>query len=214
MQLQPSCVECGAPAAKDPRGADLYRKFCSDECMRRHNNRKYRRRLPPLASRPTKNCAYCGAEFVAKSRDRQYCYDGWCRQYAYAERKANGESRVGPRTVRCDGCLTEFETVRPEARWCSKQCANRHWGNVRARQRPNPSVADYTDLEIFQRDGWVCHLCGDLVNPKYDRTHPEGATIDHIVPVARGGLDVASNVATAHWRCNLAKGCGAVTPPT
>jgi len=37
------------------------------------------------------------------------------------------------------------------------------------------------------------------------RTDPLGATIDHVVPLSRGGPDAPDNVATAHWRCNREK---------
>jgi len=88
-------------------------------------------------------------------------------------------------------------------------CANRYWGNVRARQRKAPSGARYTDLEIFERDRWRCHLCGRKVNRELSRMHPRGGTIDHLVPISDGGTDEPSNVATAHRACNLAKGAGA-----
>ena len=71
---------------------------------------------------------------------------------------------------------------------CSKACANRHWGRVRARQKRTPSAANYTDREIFERDGWRCHICGQKVRQDVGRTHPDGATIDHI----RGGMPVAT----------------------
>lgn len=35
---------------------------------------------------------------------------------------------------------------------------------------------------------------------------PDGATIDHIVPLSLGGSDEPANVATAHRRCNIRKG--------
>lgn len=171
--------------------------------MKRFNRRKARRRRPPLASKPSKVCAYCGVEFVAKKRDRIYCYDGYCAVKAYQNRISplNGE-----RTFTCDGCGSEFTAKKANARWCSKRCANRHWGNVRARQRPLPSEADYTDLEIFERDNWTCHICHKPVDRKADRLSPNGATIDHLVPISQGGRDVAANVATAHWKCNHSKG--------
>lgn len=110
------------------------------------------------------------------------------------------------RAVQCDGCGQVFTAKHPSARWCSKGCANRHWGNVRSRQRPVASPAGYTDREIFERDGWRCHLCGQPVERIGNRRNPDGATIDHVVPLSRGGTDEPENVATAHWRCNRDKG--------
>lgn len=61
------------------------------------------------------------------------------------------------------------------------------------------------DREIFERDGWRCYLCGKPVKRTARRTDPDGATIDHVVPLSRGGPDAPGNVATAHSRCNREK---------
>jgi 5-methylcytosine-specific restriction endonuclease McrA len=38
------------------------------------------------------------------------------------------------------------------------------------------------------------------------RTDKLGATIDHVLPISKGGLDTMENVALAHWICNIRKG--------
>jgi len=93
----------------------------------------------------------------------------------------------------------------PSARWCSKQCANRHWGRVRARKRGAVPQSPYSDREIFERDSWTCHICLEPVDPLVPRTEPRGATIDHVHPIALGGHDVPENVAAAHRECNIDK---------
>jgi len=200
------CAECGGPVVQLERGRP--RRFCSDQCKQRAGNVRLRRSLLPLrdsAPQP-RECAHCGDSFIPKRRDRIYCYGKFCPQSAYQARVANDEKlRVVARVAKCDGCGTEFQTTRPEARWCSKTCANRHWGNVRARQRGRLSEARYTDREIFERDRWICHLCKKKVRRDVPRLHPEGATIDHLVPISLGGLDEPANVACSHWKCNRDK---------
>ena len=51
---------------------------------------------------------------------------------------------------------------------------------------------------IFERDRWTCHLCGKKV-------HKSKATLDHIVPLSKGGDHTVTNVALAHRRCNNKK---------
>lgn len=203
-----TCEECGLVLEVSTRGTP--RKFCSQKCAMRAGNRRGRRAWLPLAQPASKKCAECGADFIAKSRDRIYCYDRHCAVAAYKKRQAQGVTLVGTRAVTCHGCGTAFTAARPEARWCSKRCANRHWGAVRARQRGQASGAKYTDLQIFERDRWRCHLCKKRVRRNVDRTHPDGATIDHLIPVAQSGLDEPANVATAHWKCNRSKGVRAM----
>jgi len=49
---------------------------------------------------------------------------------------------------------------------------------------------------VFQRDGMHCLKCGS----------EEGLTIDHVVPLARGGNNDVENLQTLCYRCNSAKG--------
>jgi 5-methylcytosine-specific restriction endonuclease McrA len=69
----------------------------------------------------------------------------------------------------------------------------------REARRRKAFVADVRPLEIFERDGWVCGICGDIVTPK-------DASIDHVIPFARGGTHEPANVQTAHHLCNSRKG--------
>jgi 5-methylcytosine-specific restriction endonuclease McrA len=54
---------------------------------------------------------------------------------------------------------------------------------------------------IFERDGWLCGICGEPVEA-------DDATLDHIVPISLGGADEASNVRLAHSLCNSRRGDG------
>lgn len=66
--------------------------------------------------------------------------------------------------------------------------------------------APFRDVDIFERDGWVCQLCHEPVDPAVSRKAPLGATIDHVTPLTRGGSHCAGNVQLAHRVCNNRKG--------
>lgn len=76
---------------------------------------------------------------------------------------------------------------------------------------------------LWKRDRGLCHLCGGKVpRPGEPVDMRLRATVDHIRPIARGGLHEWANVALAHRWCNSAKGstwagpepvAGGVTPP-
>lgn len=53
-----------------------------------------------------------------------------------------------------------------------------------------------------------CHLCGQDIDYAASHLEPLAFTIDHIIPLAKGGLDILENLAAAHRRCNLRKGDG------
>ena len=53
---------------------------------------------------------------------------------------------------------------------------------------------------ILERDGMVCHICGDAI-PDRSVLH-----FDHVIPLARGGKHTAENIRPSHALCNLRKG--------
>ncbi|MEU2233150.1 HNH endonuclease signature motif containing protein [Streptomyces vietnamensis] len=63
--------------------------------------------------------------------------------------------------------------------------------------------------------GLPCARCGEYINPNLDPRSPWSFTLDHIVPLSRGGslLDPA-NARSMHRRCNSARGnrTGATAP--
>lgn len=61
----------------------------------------------------------------------------------------------------------------------------------------------YHFASIIVEYGFACHLCTQPFNPDYDL---KDIVKEHIVPLKRGGHDVASNAAPAHPRCNAFKG--------
>lgn len=50
--------------------------------------------------------------------------------------------------------------------------------------------------QVFERDAYRCCACGEWLS----------LTVDHIVPLARGGSDELANLQTLCLACNLAKG--------
>lgn len=63
---------------------------------------------------------------------------------------------------------------------------------------PRKPLSKRTRFDIFKRDSFTCQYCGN---------HPPSTTleVDHIVPVAMGGLNDADNLVTACFDCNRGK---------
>lgn len=61
---------------------------------------------------------------------------------------------------------------------------------------------------LFERDGGICQICGkktdahDIVNGHIGRLYP---TLDHIIPLSKGGTHTWNNVQLAHMACNAGK---------
>lgn len=58
---------------------------------------------------------------------------------------------------------------------------------------------------VFERDGWICQLCFEPVDKHLVGREPMAKSLDHILPLSKGGLHSYANVQLAHFGCNAAK---------
>jgi hypothetical protein len=106
----------------------------------------------------------------------------------------------------CGATIIQPPGNRKPRRFCpNDQCKRRRVQRAH-RARKRGAVSDgYTRIEIFERDNWVCWICGDSVNRDADPLDLDAPTIDHKTALAVGGSDTRENVATAHRWCNSVK---------
>lgn len=61
-------------------------------------------------------------------------------------------------------------------------------------------------IAILKRDKWKCQLCGCRTPQRLLGTHePNAPTLDHIIPLAKGGGHSPDNLQCACWTCNTSK---------
>jgi len=83
--------------------------------------------------------------------------------------------------------------------------------NARNNRRRKAAMRGATDLhpinpiDIFERDGWVWALCGKPISKSRKFPDRLSATLDHTVPISRGGQHTPDNVQAAHYTCNSSK---------
>lgn len=83
--------------------------------------------------------------------------------------------------------------------------------NHRARARKYGCAYDssVTILKLIKRDGLRCALCGEMCDPDdhswSEYIGPRSPSIDHIIPMAKGGGHTWDNVQIAHVICNSYK---------
>lgn len=62
-------------------------------------------------------------------------------------------------------------------------------------------------VTVYERDNWLCRLCGFVIDSSLRFPNNMAATLDHITPLALGGTHTYENVQAAHALCNHMKGC-------
>lgn len=92
-------------------------------------------------------------------------------------------------------------TLRSQCKTCSKKHVHKRRALLAA------AASDgYLPLDVFMRDGWVCQLCGEPIDESLSWPHRHAASVDHIIPISKGGGDVFANVQASHLTCNISKG--------
>lgn len=61
-------------------------------------------------------------------------------------------------------------------------------------------------LFVFETWHWTCSICGGIIDSSLRFPNPEAATIEHVIPLSRGGTHDLENVRPAHAYCNFNKG--------
>lgn len=174
-------------------------------------------------------CAFCAHTFTTKTHIANYCSlecakrdeAGWSKSKAIVLWVPEPKPTTAPlnilpstwtyRVGTCSVC-GEWFTSRHMDTTCSDECKRhrarewRHRGKHARRARKRKAFrAPVYRKKIFERDGYRCHICGDRTNPKARVPERNAPTIDHIIPLAKGGTHEPVNVATACFHCNCLK---------
>lgn len=197
--------------------------YCSRSCK---ETAARRRRRVPLPS--SKGCGWCGESFKPSSHVQRFCSPR-CR---YADRDARPEVRernnaqhraryvATPRRPRSLCSVGDCGSVSLARSLCyrhyraARRAEGVEWAiggdNKRRAARHGVEYEPINRLRVFERDGWVCGICGDPVAR-------EDASLDHIVPMSLGGPHLYPNVQCSHLLCNVRKAAslpeGAVATP-
>lgn len=101
----------------------------------------------------------------------------------------------------CEHCGKEYieHTTSCYCANCRKKIRNRH--------------SSKSLKKLYERDKGICYICNGLCDWN-DKKEDKGTTIvgnnypsiDHIIPLAKGGTDEWNNLKLAHFKCNWGKG--------
>ena len=118
-------------------------------------------------------------------------------------------------TKTCIICGEQFTTTKSNKKCCSSNCSKKNSNRKKDKRIYKNGVVDtsITLEKLIKRDKNICHICEQACNIKdyyYDNkgTFIAGnnyPSIDHVIPIAKGGKHLWNNVKLAHRRCNTLK---------
>lgn len=202
------------------------RGLCSRDYMRALRTD----RLDEFQSQP-RICAGCGVSFKTGSRNgNKYCTTACLQTAFHAERKRERDVVLEER--RCVKCGHPVPLdYRSDARHCSVSCQQASWyddnderlrasagvwksthrelaNEYQHRRRAVIQGADAVAIdwaEVWVRDLGICWICEHPVDPTLRHPDRMRRSLDHVIPIAKGGPHTMNNVAIAHLRCNISK---------
>ena len=142
-------------------------------------------------------CAVCGVLIVPNSRKpRRFCSAQCLRDH---HNPIKNEAAKAERSRRRD--------VGEPSMYSEREREVRRINDHRRRARRVGARSErVSHRAVFERDNWVCGLCGDPVDPSVKWPSLMSASLDHVVPLARGGSHTYDNVQLAHSGCNIRVG--------
>lgn len=103
---------------------------------------------------------------------------------------------------------------------CGNECrkeARNHYDSMKKRKRQEKAWTQESKTislqKLYERDHGVCWICGGACNYNAEANDNDYPSIDHVVPIAHGGLDEWDNIRLAHRICNSARGVKRITRP-
>ena len=185
--------------------------YCSRKCSQKFRAKKPKEKLPNY-------CHHCKVLYFTAITASRFCSSD-CRAKDDIKQKSE-KWRVafdiahpdGNKTVTCKLCeepLT-FNARKSKMRLYHPHCsieAQRARYRIKTVKRqskkliPTRVAAD----GIVRMYGSVCHICTNPIDLDLPRNSRYGLTVDHVIPISKGGTDSVDNMKPAHWICNILK---------
>jgi 5-methylcytosine-specific restriction endonuclease McrA len=158
---------------------------------------KPREKLPPQSRIGYADCVECGQLFVVRRPNRGDDVNLVCRDPKCRRLQKNLQTREWYRRYREDNGHAYTKRYHEQ---------RKAWMRQRINRKLALPYEEFQDVEIFDRDGWICQLCGTPVDRDLKWPHLWSKSLDHIVPLSKGGHHVRANCQLAHVTCNVRKG--------
>lgn len=201
-----TCVICGTPFTT----VRPQKITCSNECSRKRLRQVHRGgKSSPEAQHKNWIRRRYGSEEAHQEYLKQKEIEDMNRK-AKREAERIRKKEENHRFGECVVCGRLFETYNPAQKTCSSECGKKlQYARHQNRIPKNQIIDNDITLEaLYRRDSGVCYLCGkpcDWSDKDGVTVGPNYPSIDHLIPVSRGGFHAWDNVRLAHFSCNVKK---------
>lgn len=214
------CVVCGKPFMPKQNSKQ---KACSELCRRELKREKAR-----IQSRNRPHTMAACIERLAKQKEatlkrkeaekaerlkRWELYKQEQRKLKEEREKVEQKNKQERLTKTCVVCGEVFVALQEKQKTCSLKCQKK-WNHRRFKKRLKGKIVDddITLEALYRKDLGVCYLCGCQCDWE-DKTIINGNTIvgdtyptvEHVLPLSKGGLHEWKNVRLACFKCNTIK---------
>lgn len=184
------CQYCGKSFTET---RDRPNKFCSNTCSGKYYG----------AIRTAKRNARLAQEKEAKRLLREAK-----KAKRLAEQQLHKLEMQQLLTKECIVCGKTFKAKSRNNKCCSKACSKRrdnllHEKRIYKNGKPDLSI---TLAKLYKRDDGICQICRRSINFNCDSNSDYYPSIDHIIPISKGGEHQWDNVQLACRCCNTLKG--------
>ena len=198
--------------------------YCDLECAREDRSRVYRTKGIAHKSTESKGqipkhtytnvtwnkCCECNKRFPSKKASRVCSKE--CK-HAKRIRLWRAKIRKSAKAVQCLSCqslFTKLSTKGSSTKYCSERCQKKECRlSAFDRRRSRVAGGQYHEriirTNVFDQAKWKCKQCKCSVKKPDGSNDCNEATLDHVVPIASGGLHVYANVQCLCRRCNTLK---------
>lgn len=153
-------------------------------------------------------CVECSKTFLRAGNNQRYCSN---ECYTNAHKVIHNKI--------CKECGNSFNTYHDGNLYCSdkcrRKCLNRMHTTSKDKRIRRNGKPDYSISlkKLYNMHKGICYICGKQCNPKDIEITEEGyyiagesyPSIDHVIPIAKGGTHTWDNVKLAHRHCNSVK---------
>lgn len=220
-----ACVDCSVVMVKKPRGAPPKRcPRCAKACLKAQN-KAYSQKPEYKAGRKVYLKTYRQKpEIVAQMRAynqssavkvrvkvRQQTSEYRAQKKAYTQ-TPEGKARLKvrqqkPEKIASERARMQTSEFKARARAWFKTSKGRVCRRRADAIRRGLTIidGDITIDKLFDRDAGICALCNTPVVWNVKHHDPRSPSVDHIMPVIKGGVHSWDNVQLVHFGCNMSK---------